>query len=77
MKNLKKILALVLAFACAFTMFAGAAFTDQADIKVENEVVVNKMLYNLIQLLRMDMHQHNQLLHFHPHHILLPESYLL
>ena len=37
--NLKKILALVLAFACAFTMFAGAAFTDQADIKVENEVV--------------------------------------
>ena len=39
MKNLKKILALVLAFACAFTMFAGAAFKDQADIKVENEVV--------------------------------------
>ena len=39
MKNLKKVLALVLAFACAFTMFAGAAFTDQADIKVENEVV--------------------------------------
>ena len=29
----------MLAFACAFTMFAGAAFTDQADIKVENEVV--------------------------------------
>ena len=26
--NLKKVLALVLAFACAFTMFAGAAFTD-------------------------------------------------
>ena len=39
MKNLKKILALVLAFACAFTMFAGAAFTDQADIKVDSEVV--------------------------------------
>ena len=39
MKNLKKILALVLAFACAFTMFAGAAFTDQADIKVDAEVV--------------------------------------
>ena len=39
MKNLKKILALVLAFACAFTLCAGAAFTDQADIKVENEVV--------------------------------------
>ena len=31
--HLKKVLALVLAFACAFTMFAGAAsFTDQADI---------------------------------------------
>ena len=33
MKNLKKVLALVLAFACAFTMFAGAAYSDQADIK--------------------------------------------
>ena len=33
------VLALVLAFACAFTMFAGAAFTDQADIKVDAEVV--------------------------------------
>ena len=33
MKNLKKVLALVLAFACAFTMFAGAAFTDSADIE--------------------------------------------
>ena len=32
MKNLKKVLALILAFACAFTMFAGAAFTDAADI---------------------------------------------
>ena len=39
MCNLKKILALVLAFACAFTMFAGAAFTDSADIKVDAEVV--------------------------------------
>ena len=39
MKNLQKILALVLAFACAFTMFAGAAFTDQADIKVDSDVV--------------------------------------
>ena len=29
----------MLAFACAFTMFAGAAFTDQADIKVDSEVV--------------------------------------
>ncbi len=38
-ENLKKVLALVLAFACAFTMFAGAAFTDQADIKVDTDVV--------------------------------------
>lgn len=38
MKNLKKILALVLAFACAFTMFAGAAFTDKADIKATDAV---------------------------------------
>ena len=37
--NLKKILALVLAFACAFTMFAGAAFTDQADFAVDTDVV--------------------------------------
>ena len=36
--NLKKILALVLAFACAFTMFAGAAFADQADIKATDAV---------------------------------------
>ena len=35
----KKVLALVLAFACAFTMFAGAAFTDQADIAVDADVV--------------------------------------
>ena len=38
MKNLKKVLALVLAFACAFTMFASAAFTDQADIKATDAV---------------------------------------
>ena len=37
--NLKKVLTLVLAFTCAFTMFAGAAFTDSADIKVDTEVV--------------------------------------
>ena len=29
----------MLAFACAFTMFAGAAFTDQADIAVDSDVV--------------------------------------
>ena len=39
MKNLKKVLALVLAFACAFTMFAGAAsYSDQADIKASTAV---------------------------------------
>lgn len=37
--NQKKVLALVLAFACAFTMFAGAAFTDQSDIAVDSDVV--------------------------------------
>ena len=41
MKNLKKVLALVLAFACAFTMFAGAAsFTDEADISENNRDAV-------------------------------------
>ena len=39
MCHLKKVLALVLAFACAFTMFAGAAFTDQADFAVKTDVV--------------------------------------
>ena len=34
----KKVLALVLAFACAFTMFAGAAFTDEADIQAKDAV---------------------------------------
>ncbi|MCB6366142.1 S-layer homology domain-containing protein [Intestinibacillus massiliensis] len=38
MKNLKKVLALVMAFAMAFTMMAGAAFTDQADIKATEAV---------------------------------------
>ena len=42
MKNLKKVLALVLAFACAFTMFAGAAsFTDEADINADNADAVD------------------------------------
>ena len=41
MKNLKKVLALVLAFACAFTMFAGAAYSDQADI--EHSEAVNML----------------------------------
>ena len=37
----KKVLALVLAFACAFTMFAGAAFTDEADINADNADAVD------------------------------------
>jgi len=47
--NLKKVLALVLAFACAFTMFAGAAFTDQADIKVDDEVVNTLVSLGVVQ----------------------------
>ena len=47
--NLKKVLALVLAFACAFTMFAGAAFTDSADIKVKSEVVDTLVELGVIQ----------------------------
>ena len=49
MKNLKKVLALVLAFACAFTMFAGAAFTDQADVKVDDEVVNTLVSLGVVQ----------------------------
>ena len=37
-RHQKKVLALVLAFACAFTMFAGAAFTDEADIQAKDAV---------------------------------------
>ena len=48
-ENLKKILALVLAFACAFTMFAGAAFTDQADIKVDADVVDTLVSLGIIE----------------------------
>ena len=46
--NFKKVLALVLAFACAFTMFAGAAFTDSADIKVDTEVVFCYNCYGFV-----------------------------
>lgn len=50
MKNLKKVLALVLAFACAFTMFAGAAFTDAADINADNTDAVELLTaLNIIQ----------------------------
>ncbi|WP_125115631.1 S-layer homology domain-containing protein [Agathobaculum sp. Marseille-P7918] len=49
MKNLKKVLALVLAFACAFTMFAGAAFTDEADFAVDTEVVDTLVALGVIE----------------------------
>ena len=46
----KKVLALVLAFACAFTMFAGAAFTDAADINADNTEAVDLLTtLNIIQ----------------------------
>ena len=46
----KKVLALVLAFACAFTMFAGAAFTDEADINADNRDAVELLTaLNIIQ----------------------------
>ena len=48
-QNQKKVLALVLAFACAFTMFAGAAFTDQADITVDAEVVDTLVALGVIE----------------------------
>ena len=37
-QHLKKVLALVMAFAMAFTMMAGAAYTDQADITATEAV---------------------------------------
>ena len=49
MKNLKKVLALVLAFACAFTMFASAAFTDSADIKVDADAVDTLVSLGIIE----------------------------
>ena len=45
MRISKKVLALVLAFACAFTMFAGAAsFTDEADINDVNKEAVDTLV---------------------------------
>ncbi|MDY3617393.1 S-layer homology domain-containing protein [Agathobaculum sp.] len=43
-RHQKKVLALVLAFACAFTMFAGAAFTDAADINSDNVEAVDTLV---------------------------------
>lgn len=47
MKNLKKVLALVMAFAMAFTMMASAAYTDQADI-VATEAVDTLAALNIM-----------------------------
>ena len=50
--RISKVLALVLAFACAFTMFAGAAsFTDQADIAVDSDVVDTMTALGVIEAL--------------------------
>ncbi|MDY3618726.1 S-layer homology domain-containing protein [Agathobaculum sp.] len=43
-RHQKKVLALVLAFACAFTMFAGAAFTDVAEIAEDNLEAVDTLV---------------------------------
>lgn len=44
MKNLKKVLALALVFAMTLTLFAGAAFTDQASIGVDYVDDVNMLV---------------------------------
>lgn len=49
MKKLKRIAALPLAAACAATVFAGAAFTDQSDIKVDSRVIDTLVEKNVIK----------------------------
>ena len=44
MKNLKKVLALALAFALSLSLFAGAAFSDQADIGINYADDVNMLV---------------------------------
>ena len=44
MKNLKKVLALALAFAMSLTLFAGAAFTDEASIGIDYQDDVNMLV---------------------------------
>lgn len=44
MKNLKKVLALALVFALSLSLFAGAAFTDQADIDKDYSDDVNMLV---------------------------------
>ena len=49
MKKLKRIAALTLAAACAATVFAGAAFTDQSAIKVDGKVLDTLTEKNVIK----------------------------
>lgn len=49
MKKLKRIAALTLAAACAATVFAGAAFTDQNAIKVDSKVLDTLTEKNVIK----------------------------
>ena len=49
MKKLKRIAALTLAAACAVTVCAGAAFTDQSDIKVDSRVIDTLVEKNVIK----------------------------
>ena len=49
MKKLKRIAALTLAAACAATVCAGAAFTDQSDIKVDSKVIDTLVEKNVIK----------------------------
>ena len=49
MKKLKRIAALTLAAACAATVCAGAAFTDQSDIKVDSRVIDTLVEKNVIK----------------------------
>ncbi len=49
MKKLKRIAALTLAAACAATVCAGAAFTDQNDIKIDSKVIDTLVEQNVIK----------------------------
>ena len=49
MKKIKRIAALTLAAACAATVCAGAAFTDQSDIKVDSKVIDTLVEKNVIK----------------------------
>ena len=48
----KRLIALSMAAACAATSFAGAAFTDQSDIKVDDYVLTRMQELNIIKVTR-------------------------